>query len=103
MRMTKPTCLLKPGITGNEMSSLSCYPSVGSGNLRAGRSPTVGRSMLVLSLLALGATVAFGQGDVNRTIIDNEFAQYYGYAPDPTAVGVEMLHPHDTFFTSMTA
>ena len=58
--------------------------------------------MLLLSLLALGATVAFGQGDVNRTLIDNEFAQYYGYAPDPTAVGVEMLQPHDPFFASMT-
>jgi hypothetical protein len=70
---------------------------------RLGLGGSRNKSFVMLPLLVSTAALVFGQGDVNRTVIDNEFGQYYGYAPDPGAVGVEVLGPHDNFYASMTA
>ena len=39
----------------------------------------------------------------NRTVLDKEYAQYYGFGPSPSEVGLAILQPHSGYFQSMTA
>ena len=96
MRMIIP----KEGVQGELSRSVFCVIYL---SLRK-RAEHRGRKSILFSLVvALTAAMAFAQGDPNRTLVDNEYGQYYGYAPNPAAVGLELLQPHDPLFASMTA
>jgi Chitobiase/beta-hexosaminidase C-terminal domain len=53
--------------------------------------------------IALLGIVVRGQPAVawQRTVVDNEYGQYYGFGPDPKQVGMAVLQPHSSYFMNM--